>query len=108
MIRFLRQLKRLDKSLFIKLDRHKRRFVVYRRDRVNFPRGILVIENESGDFCYPNYHHIAKLYTMDSWANKHLITDIDKHNDSLDDEGDEYIHYLSGEISKLATRSQYF
>lgn len=102
------QLKRLDKTLFVKRDNTIGRFVIYRRDRKNFPRTILVVEDADGQFCYPNYNHIAKLYQMDSWSNKNLINDIDKHNDNLDREGDEKIHHLSDEMSKIATRTRYY
>ena len=104
---FKSKLARLDKTLFLLLDREKQRYVIYRRDRQNIPREILVIEDD-GEFCYPNYNHIAKLYQMDSWQNKNIIRDIDAHNDSLDEEGDAHIHYLSEEMSKLATRSKYY
>lgn len=108
MNRFLLQLAHLDKTLFIILDKQRQRFVVFRRDRKNFPREILVIEDEQGDFCYPGYVHIAKLYMMDSWANKRLIQDMDEYNDHLEDDADAKIAFLSNEVSKLATRSAYF
>jgi hypothetical protein len=104
---FLIKMRRLDKTLFIKLDRARQRYVIYRKDRANFPREILVIE-EDGQFAYPNYNHIVKLYQMDSWSNKNLIKDMDEYNDHLGDEGEEHIHYLSNELSKLATRSAYY
>lgn len=105
---FLRQLERLDSTLYIKMDWRKVRFVVYRKDRQNVPRQILVIENETGDFCYPNYNHIARLYKMDSWQNKSIIRDIDEHNDRLTDESDEKMRRINREMSLLATRSRYF
>ena len=100
-------MRRLDKTLFLKLDKSKQRYVVYRKDRQNVPREILVIEND-GEFCYPSYEHIAKLYKMDLWRNKNLIKDMDAHNENLDRESDEKIHNLSDEMSKLITRSSYF
>ena len=102
---FKRQLRKLDKTLFLKLNREKGRYVIYRRDRKNFPREILVIEGPSGEFCYPNYNHIVKLYQMDSWQNKRMIQEMDEHNESLDRESSERIHIISDEMSKLATRS---
>lgn len=104
---FVSQLNRLDRALFVKLDKVIQRFVVYRRDRQNKPREILKIEM-NGQFCYPNYEHIAKLYSMDSWANKDMIKKMDEHNDNLSKESDEHIHFLSNEMSKLATRSAYY
>ena len=104
---FLAKMHRLDKTLTIRFDRARHRFVLYRKDRSNFPREILVIEND-GEFCYPNYNHIAKLYQMDSWSNKNIIKDMDAYNEQLDREGDEHIHHLSNELSKLATRTAYF
>jgi len=104
---FINKLRRLDKTLFYKLDRLKQRYIVYRKDRQNVPREILVIEND-GEFCYPNYNHIAKLYQMDLWQNKNLIKEMDEHNERLDEESDRHIHFLSEEMSKLATRSKYY
>jgi hypothetical protein len=104
---FIDQMLRLDKTLYLKLDKLKQRFAIYRKDRKNLPREILVIEN-NGEFCYPNRNHIDKLYEMDSWQNKNLIKDMDAHNESLDEEGDDHIHFLSNEMSKLATRTKYF
>jgi len=80
---------------------------VYRKDRQNLPREILVIEND-GEFCYPNYENIVQLYQMDLWRNPNLIKKMDKHNEGLDKESDEKNHRLSDEISKLITRSVYF
>jgi len=104
---FRNKLGRLDKTLFLKLDRLKQRYIIYRKDRQNVPREILVVEN-AGEFCYPNYNHIVRLYQMDSWSNKNLIADMDRHNESLDEEGDRHMRFLSDEVSKLATRSAYF
>lgn len=105
---FDKQLKRLDKGLYLKFDGFIERYVVYRNNRQNIPRAIYVIQDDHGEFCYPNYEHIAKLYQMDSWQNKNLIKDIDEHNENLDRDGDEHIHRLSDEMSKLVTRSQYY
>lgn len=104
---FLAKMRRLDKTLVLKLDRARQRYVMYRKDRSNIPREILVIE-QYGEFCWPNYNHIVKLYQMDSWSNKNLIKDMDAHNEQLDRDGDEHIHRLSNEMSKLATRTAYF
>lgn len=101
------KMRRLDKTLFLKLDKQKQRYVVYRKDRKNVPREILVIEN-SGDFCYPNYEHLVKLYKSDLWRNKNLIKEMDEYNDNLDRESNQKIHFLSDEMSKLITRSAYF
>lgn len=104
---FTKQMQRLDRSLFLKMDKIKQRYVVYRRDRQNLPREILLIENK-GDFCYPNYEHIVKLYLMDSWQNKNLIKDMDDFNENLDKEHSAKLHHISDEVSKLITRSAYF
>ena len=104
---FKRQLKRLDRTLFLKFDREKTRYVVYRKDRQNFPREILVIEND-GEFCYPGYRHITLLYKSDLWQNPNLIKEMDEYNANLDREGDEKIHHISEEVSRIATRSQYY
>lgn len=106
-LNFKRQLRKLDKTLFLKLDRLKQRYVIYRRDRQNFPREILIVEN-SGEFCYPNYNHIAILYKMDSWQNKNMIKEMDEHNENLERESDRKMHRLSDEMSKLITRSVYY
>lgn len=79
-----------------------------RRDRTNLPREILVVHGENGEFCYPSYETIAQLYKMDSWQNKNLIADIDRHNDQLDRESTDRIRRMSVETSKLVTRSQYY
>ena len=105
---FTKQLTRLDTSLRLRLDRALKRFIIERRDRRGLPRQILVIETPMGDFCYPSHNHLDKLYSMDSWANKNLIKDIDAHNEGLDDEADKANHYLSERMSKLITRSKYF
>ena len=105
---FLNQLGRLDKTLFVKLDKQIQRFKIFRKDRMNNVREILVVENPEGQFCYPNYEHIAKLYKMDTWINKNWLEEIDKHNDSLDEEDQRNLHYLSDQMSKLITRSKYF
>ncbi len=106
--RFQKQMTRLDRHLYLEFNKKIGRYIVYRKDRQGVPRQILVVETADGSFCRPSYEHIVKLYKMDSWSNKNLIKDIDTHNDSLDDEYDEHNHRLSGEISKLATRSAYF
>jgi hypothetical protein len=108
MNRFQEQMRRLDKTLFLRLDRKTGRYVVYRRDRKNLPRQILVIETPDGEFSYPNYEHIAKLYQMDSWQNKNLIKEMDEHNSRLEDESNARIARISNETSKLVTRSAYF
>ena len=108
MTTFLRQMKRLDKTLSMELDRKRGRYVIYRRDRRNFPRQILVIETTDGQFCRPSYEHIVQLYKMDSWQNKNLIKDMDDHNNSLDEEGNRKVRFLSNELSKMVTRSAYF
>jgi len=104
---FSAQLHRLDRTLSLKLDRAKQRYVIYRKDRQNVPRETLIIEN-SGDFCYPNYNHIVRLYQMDSWSNKNLIKDIDEYNERLDDDSNAHMHFLSDEMSKIATRTRYY
>ena len=104
---FLNQLNRLDKTLFIKLDRLIQRYIIYRKDRQNVPREILVIEND-GDFCYPNYNHIAKLYSMDMWQNPDMVRKMDEWNENLDKESDEKIHRISDEVSKVATRTRFY
>jgi len=104
---FINKLRRLDKTLFLRLDRLKQRYIIYRKDRQNLPREILVIEN-NGEFCYPNYEHVAKLYQMDLWQNKDLIKKMDEHNERLDEEGDEKLHYISDECSKIATRTKFY
>jgi len=104
---FISQMKRLDKTLTLKLDKTLGRYVIYRKDRQNYPREILVIEH-AGEFCYPNRGHIEKLYKMDSWQNKNLIKDMDEHNNQIDIEGDEKIHRISDEVSKIATRTKFY
>lgn len=99
-------MKRLDRTLFLKLDRKKQRYVIYRRDRQNLPREILEIEY-NGEFCYPSYEHIAKLCKMDSWQND-IPEMMDRHNESLDEEGDARISRISEEVSKVGTRSPYY
>ena len=74
---FKRQLKRLDKTLFLKFDREKCRYIIYRKDRQNIPREILIIEN-NGEFCPPCYRHIELLYKADLWQNKNLIKEMDE------------------------------
>ena len=105
---FYNQLRRLDNTLFMTIDKYKQRFVVYRRDRQNFPREILTIEDNLGEFCYPNRKHIDKLYEMDMWQNPGMIRKMDEHNEQLDREGDEKIHFISDEVSKIATRTKYY
>lgn len=105
---FLNQLSRLDRTLYVKLDRTKQRFVVWRRDRTNLPREILVVHGENGEFCYPSYETIAQLYKMDSWQNKNLIADMDRHNAEIDRESVDRVRRMSIETSKLITRSQYY
>lgn len=105
---FKNQLLRLDKTLYIKLERGLQRYVVYRRDRANRPRKILMIEDENGGFSYPNYKHIAQIYKMDSWQNKNLIKEMDEYNESLDKEFDERIERISSNLSKQMTRTQYY
>lgn len=97
---FTIKLKRLDKTLFLRKENDK--YVIYRKDRQNVPREILVIREK------PNYDHICKLYSMDSWRNKNMIQEMDEHNEGLDRDGDEKLHLLSDEMSKLITRSAYF
>ena len=105
---FLRQLDRLDHALYLVMDKLIGRFVVYRKDRANRPRDILVIEDDRGGFCYPNAEHIATLYKMDSWQNRAIIEQMDAHNDQIGHEADERISRLNREMSLLATRSQYY
>ena len=81
--------------------------MIYRNDRLNKPRDIIVITDDNGDFCYPNREHIEKLYKMDSWQNKSLIKDMDEFNDNIESELGEKIHFLSDEVSKLMTRTAY-
>jgi hypothetical protein len=104
---FKRQLRRLDKTLSLKFDREKTRYAIYRRDRQNFPREILTIE-DNGKFCYPNHNHIDLLYKADLWQNPNMIKEMDEYNDNLDREGNEKIHHLSEEVSKIATRTAYY
>jgi len=99
---------RLDKTLFLKLDKLKQRFIVYRKDRQNLPREILVIEDNRGEFCYPSYEHIVQLYKADLWQNPNLIKEMDEWNENLDKESDEKIHRISDEVSKIATRSAWY
>lgn len=105
---FERQLSRLDSTLYTKMDRRIERFVVYRRDRKSKPRDILAIEDDCGQFCYPNSKHIAKLYAMDSWQNKHIIKEMDAYNDHLSDEADARLRLLHREMSLLITRSKHY
>jgi len=105
---FLAQLGRLDRALYLKLDRVRQRYVVYRRDRSNVPREILTLEDNSGDFSYPNAEHIAKLYQMDMLNNKDLIRNIDEHNKNLDRERDAQLHRVVRETVNRMTRSQYY
>ena len=104
---FKRQLRRLDKTLFLKFDRTKTRYAIYRRDRQNLPREILMIE-DNGKFCYPCYRHIELLYKADLWQNPNMIKEMDEWNENLDKEGDERIHRISDEFSKKVTRTAYY
>ena len=105
---FYNQLRRLDNTLFMTIDKYKQRFVVYRRDRQNFPREILTIEDNLGEFCYPSYEHIIQLYKADLWQNPNMIKEMDSYNENLDKESDERIHRISDEVSKVATRTKYY
>lgn len=105
---FTNQMTRLDKNLYLQFDRVIERYVVWRRDRQNKPRQILVIEDDHGQFSYPTYHHLEQLHQMDSWQNKQLINNMDQHNDNLDQDSQLYMRRLHNEISKLTTRSAYF
>jgi hypothetical protein len=105
---FINQLRRLDRTLVLRLNREKQRYVIYRKDRQNVPREILVIENPDGEFCYPNREHIVQLYKADLWQNPDMIKKMDEHNERLDEESDRHIHFLSDEMSKLATRTKYY
>jgi hypothetical protein len=105
---FVNDLKRLDKTLYLYFDRIINRFVVYRRDRKNVPRKILVIEDNQGQFCRPNREHIDQLYQMDSWANKNIIKEMDAYNENLDKESDERIAQISEERVKQMTRTSFY
>ena len=105
---FLSQLNKLDDSLFIRLNKEIERFIVCRKDRSNNVREILTIETPNQEFSYPNYEHITKLYEIDTWQNKNVISSIDHHNNNLDQESNRHISMLNDEVSKLATRTRYF
>src|SRR3990167_4391386 len=105
---FQKQLKRLDRALYIVLDKQRDRFVIRRPDRANNPRDIMVLEDETGEFSRPTYEHIARLYLADMLQNKNLLKDIDEHNEHLEDEAKMKIHRLNAEYANRLTRTNYY
>lgn len=99
---------RLDRALYVVLDKNLERYVIYRRDRKYMPRKILVIEDEQGNFSRPTYKHLAKLYEMDSWRHPDFVQKMDEYNEAIEKDMDRKMHRLHEEESLLLTRSAYF
>jgi len=105
---FINQMSRLDRALYVVLDKSLERYVIYRRDRKYMPRKILVVEDDNGNFSRPNYKHLAKLYEMDSWRHPNFVQALDDHNAEVEKDMDRKMHRLHEEESLLLTRSAYF
>lgn len=105
---FQDKLERLDRALFVRIERARGRYVIYRKDRNNMPREILVVEDHNGNYATPSYEHIAMLYKMDMWTNKNFIRDMDRANQKIKDDNNRKLELLSYDVVEQATRSNFY